>query len=149
MIENKGMKLKFIIITLLLLIQISCDNSEKRPGNIITEDNMVLILIDVQILEATYNTRLIHLEDRNERMERYYQEIFEKHQTSIEIFNESYTYYEKNPLELDAIYEDVLEKLEAMQTEEESKLAKAKAKKKAAKEEKKRKARERAKKISK
>jgi len=142
-------KLKFIIITFLLLIQLSCDNSEVKPGNIIPEDNMVLILIDVQILEATYNTRLIHEEDRNDRMERYYQEIFEKHQTSLDIFNESYTYYEKNPEILDLIYEQVLEKLEAMQTEEEAKLAKAKAKKKADKEKRKKEAEEKAKKISK
>ena len=128
------MKLKFTILTFLLLIQLSCDNSKERPESIIAEENMVAILIDIQILEATYNTRLIHLEDRNERMDRYYQEVFENHQTNIDLFNESYTYYQENPEILEAIYEEVLEKLEAMQTEEEAKIAKAKAKKKAEKE---------------
>ena len=128
------MKLKFTILTFLLLIQLSCDNSKERPESIIAEENMVAILIDIQILEATYNTRLIHLEDRNERMDRYYQEVFENHQTNIDLFNESYTYYQENPEILEAIYEEVLEKLEAMQPEEEAKIAKAKAKKKAEKE---------------
>ena len=100
---------------------------------------MVLILIDIQVLEATYNTRLIYEEDRNEKMDRYYQEIFENHQTNIDLFNESYTYYQENSEILEAIYEEVLEKLETMQTEEETKSTKAKDKKKEAKEKKKKK----------
>jgi len=114
------MKLKFTFITFLLLFLFSCDRTEKRPENIISEDNMVPILVDIQILEATYNNRLIHEEDRNERMERYYKEIFEKHETSSDLFNESYTYYEAHPIKLEAIYEVVLEKLEAIETEEET-----------------------------
>ncbi|RLD25110.1 MAG: hypothetical protein DRI54_05415 [Bacteroidetes bacterium] len=115
------MKLKFTFLAFLLLIQLSCDQNERRPENIISEDSMVPILVDIQILEATYNNRLIHVEDRNERMERYYKEIFEKHQTSSDLFNESYSYYEEHPAILQAIYEVVLEKLEAMETKEETK----------------------------
>ena len=124
------MKYAFIFLTFLSLIQISCDNSNKRSESIILEDSMVSILVDIQVLEATYNTRLIHLEDRNEKMESYYQEIFEKHQTNADQFNESYTYYEENPEILEAIYDRVLENLEALQTEEESKYSKKKDSKK-------------------
>ena len=124
------MKIKFAFLTFLLVILLSCDDSKKRPENIISEESMVSILVDIQILEATYNSRLIHEDDRNERMKRYYQEVFEKHQTSKELFNESYTYYEENPEILYAIYEVVLEKLEAIQTEEETKQVKINAKKK-------------------
>ena len=81
---------------------------------------MVSILVDIQILEATYNNRLIYEDDRNEKMKRYYNEIFEKHGISIDLFNESYTYYEAHPIILEAIYEVVLEKLEAIETEEET-----------------------------
>lgn len=128
------MKFKFNILIYLLLILISCDSPEKKPENIISQENMVSILIDIQVLEAIYNTRLIHEEDRNERMDRYYKEIFENHQTTIDIFNESYSYYQENPVILDAIYEEVLEKLEAMQTEAETKVIKAKEEKKAERE---------------
>lgn len=131
------MKLKFTILAFLLVFQLACENSKKRPESIIPEDKMVLILIDIQILEATYNMRLIHEEDRNERMERYYQEVFENYKTSIALFNESYTYYEENPEILEGIYEEVLEKLEALETEAETKKAKAKDKKKADKDKKK------------
>ena len=131
------MKYAFIFLTILSLIQVSCDNSTKRSENIILEDSMVSILVDIQVLEATYNTRLIHLEDRNEKMERYYQEIFEKHETNVDLFNESYTYYEENPEILEAIYDQVLEKLEALQTEEETKYSKKKDLKKKKKQKKK------------
>jgi hypothetical protein len=134
------MKFKFNILISLLLLIIACESSEEKPEKIISEENMVSILIDIQILEAVYNIRLIHEEDRNERMDRYYLEIFENHQTSIDLFNESYSYYQENPDLLDAIYEKVLEKLEALQTEAETKVVKAKEKKKAAKEAKKKKA---------
>jgi hypothetical protein len=134
------MKFKFNILISLLLLIIACESPEDKPEKIISEENMVSILIDIQILEAVYNTRLIHEEDRNERMDRYYLEIFENHQTSIDLFNESYSYYQENPDLLDAIYEKVLEKLEALQTEAETKVVKAKEKKKAAKEAKKKKA---------
>jgi hypothetical protein len=134
------MKFKFNILISLLLLIIACESPEDKPEKIISEENMVSILIDIQILEAVYNIRLIHEEDRNERMDRYYLEIFENHQTSIDLFNESYSYYQENPDLLDAIYEEVLEKLEALQTEAETKVVKAKEKKKAAKEAKKKKA---------
>lgn len=124
------MRIKFALSAFLLLFFISCDVSEKIPENILGEEKMADVLVDIQLLEATYNSRLLNTDDRSERMSRYEKEIFEHHGISEETFNESYTYYQDYPKKLELIYESVFEKLEKMLTEEETKSKNKKKKKK-------------------
>jgi hypothetical protein len=112
---------RFAIFSFLVFFSVSCEIQEETPDNILSEEKMASILVDTQLLEATYNSRLLNLLDRKERMTRYYNEIFEHHGVTEESFNESYTYYEEHPEKLDLIYEMVFEDLERLLTEEETK----------------------------
>ena len=112
-----------------LVFFISCEIQDKKPENILSEEVMAEVMVDIQLLEATYNSRLLNLTDRKERMDRYYAEIFEHHGVSEETFDESFTYYQDYPEELELIYEKVFENLEKLLTEEETK-SKGKDKKK-------------------
>jgi len=115
------MNIKHTLFAFLVLVLFSCDIPEKVPENILSEEKMIAIIVDVQLLEATYNSRLLQTDDRGERMTRYANEIFEHHGVSEKLFNESYSYYQDYPEELELIYENVFEKLEALLAEEETK----------------------------
>jgi len=115
------MNIKHTLFVFLVLVLFSCDIPEKVPENILSEEKMIAIIVDVQLLEATYNSRLLQTDDRGERMTRYANEIFEHHGVSEKLFNESYSYYQDYPEELELIYENVFEKLEALLAEEETK----------------------------
>ena len=115
------MKLTFKLFAFVLVFLLSCEVPEKKPEDILSEEKVSDVMVDMQILEATYNSRLLNLDDRNDRMKRYYDEIFEHHGISEKVFNESYTYYQDHPEQLELIYEMVFEKLEKLLTEEETK----------------------------
>ena len=115
------MNIKHTLFVFLVLVLFSCDIPEKVPENILSEEKMIAIIVDVQLLEATYNSRLLQTDDRGERMTRYANEIFEHHGVSEKLFNESYSYYQDYPEKLELIYENVFEKLEALLAEEETK----------------------------
>ena len=108
-------------ILLLVFVLISCSEKKEIPKDLIPEDKMALIITDLELLESTYNLRLIRVTDRDERMDRYNAEIMSHYGITAQQFETSYNYYEKDPVYLEAIYEKVFERLEKMQTEEETK----------------------------
>jgi hypothetical protein len=120
---------RVVIFSFLLFFSVSCETSEEIPDHILSEEKMISVIVDTQLLEATYNSRLLSVADRKERMKRYYTEIFEHHGITEESFNESYNYYEDHPKKLELIYESVFEKLEELLTEEEIKSKNQKKKK--------------------
>ena len=115
---------KFLLLSqLFLFLLVSCSGKRvKVPDDLLPEEKMAEVLVDVELLEATNNSRMIGLEDRDERMKRYYREIFEHHGITEKEFNDSYSFYEKHPEKLEEIYTSVFEKLEKMQTEEETRI---------------------------
>jgi hypothetical protein len=107
------MKLKRLILIPFLFF--ACSSESEPPENLISQDKMVDVLVDLQLLEATYNIKLVLLDNRSERMNRYTLEVFNHHQITQAMFDSSYAYYEKDPEALINIYEHVFEKLEALE----------------------------------
>jgi hypothetical protein len=120
---------RVLIFSFLVFFSVSCETSEEIPDHILSEEKMTSVIVDTQLLEATYNSRLLSVADRKDRMKRYYAEIFEHHGITKESFIESYNYYEDHPEKLELIYDSVFEKLEALLTEEEIKSKNQKKKK--------------------
>ena len=106
----------FLLISLLLLAS-SCSESKDKPKDLIQKEKMSLILKDMVLLEATFNTRLIRLEDKDERMIKYNEEILNKHQVSKQAFDDSYEYYLDHKEDFEDIMELVFEELNKMETE--------------------------------
>jgi len=76
-----------------------------------------MILKDMVLLEATFNTRLIRFDDRNVRMAHYNVEILSKHGISKEKFDRSFEYYSSDSDEFESILELVFEELNKLETE--------------------------------
>ena len=108
-----------LIFFLLILLSISsaCESINTQADNLLSKEEMVPILRDMMLLEATYNTRLIRLDDKEERMERFSFEILDKYNVTKEDFDASYEYYVSNSEEFEGVLELVFEELSKMETE--------------------------------
>ena len=107
---------KFLII-LISLSLVGCKSEEEEYQAVMPEEQMVQIMKDFMLLEATFNTRLIRMSDKDERMESYSEEILEKHGVSKEDFDASYEYYVYHPVEFESMMQLVFEELNKMETE--------------------------------
>jgi hypothetical protein len=111
------MRSLYLILITFILFAPACDGSKDKPKDLIPKEKMSLILTDMVLLEATYNTRLIRLTDKDERMVDYNEEILDQHQVSKEAFDDSYDYYLAHEEDFEAIMELVFEELNKMETE--------------------------------
>jgi len=74
---------------------------------------MVAILADVHIAESLVKDNILKRDSfRFDTIENYYASIFNIHEVSEGDFSESLQYYMANPVDLEAIYADVEEKLQ-------------------------------------
>ena len=106
-----------LLLILLFLFASSCSGSKEKPKDLIQKEKMSLILKDMVLLEATFNTRLIRLDDKDDRMIKYNEEILNEHQVSKQTFDESYDYYLDHEEDFEDIMELVFEELNKMETE--------------------------------
>lgn len=111
------MKKGSLFLVIFILFLSSCELEKKKPEDLIAKNEMVLILKDMVLLEATYNTRLIRFDDKNERMTNYSIEILNKFGVSKEKFDSSFEYYSSDSYEFESMLELVFEELNKLETE--------------------------------
>ena len=121
------MKSHTIIFFFILIIasQYSCtqkiDEKVVPPADLLPKEEMIDILTDFEIYDALMMTK-----QKNDRIHfeydklYFYNSILEKYNITRDRFQRSYTYYQEDHKQMDAIYEDVLTKLSKMKTETES-----------------------------
>jgi hypothetical protein len=110
------MKKIFIVFFISLSFLSACDIGDSEPGNLIPKKKMALILKDFMLLEATYNTRLIRVENKDELMHTFSDEILANYGVSKKDFDDSYEYYVGNSQDFEEIIELVFEELNKMET---------------------------------
>lgn len=103
--------MKRSLLYFLLLIFLS--GCTLRPWGVLSQDEMVAVLLDVHIVEATLKT----LESNSKRIEKqeYYNKMFAKHGTTKEQFDHSLEWYSHHPNRLVAIYDEVKIQAEQLQ----------------------------------
>lgn len=108
---------KFLIP--LFVIIISCKSKEvKIPDNVIPQETMVSILKDVHLSEAMIiNKKIIDKELKNQILASYKNDILEKHDITMEVYDSSYNFYVRNPTYLVEIGDSVLAKLAIFKTD--------------------------------
>ncbi len=108
---------KVVVFIIIAVVGFACESDNKTPENLIQKNEMALILTDMMLLEATYNTRLIRVSDKTERMLKYSEEIINHHNVTKESFDISYEYYMDHPEDFEMIMEQVFEELNKLETE--------------------------------
>ena len=102
------------ISTLLLLILISCSGEKEQAALSappVESEDFARLLADVQVLESAYSIYFQKEDTSRKQMGDYYQQVFDKHKVSRELFENSIRWYAGHPGEMDKIYEQVSELL--------------------------------------
>ena len=115
---NKSIALayfKYILIASLTLLfacqNESISNLDVKPENLLSESEMVGVLIDIHITESALSIKNFNRDSSLTLYSYYKAEIFKEHQISEEQFKDSYEYYCKHSKEFDHIYEIVIDSI--------------------------------------
>ena len=121
---------KLSIIILLFLLATACGHKEKSfmPERLLTEQEMIDVLTDVQIIEADINYLKTQERERKDSIPHtpldpaklsrlYYDQLFEHHGITDSIFIQNIRYYSERPAVLETIMDSVTQRLTKEQSE--------------------------------
>ena len=131
---------KYIAILLTIVSLISCDSKKEKPVPFFDHDQMVDIMTDLSLAEGTrIYARANHLKRKEGEytIDDYYAMVFEKYNITQAELDSINAWYINYPEENQAIFKDVLDRLNKIQAkekaitkeEEKRRIAKIKAKK--------------------
>ena len=112
---------KYIAISLLfystLLFSCGGKTEEEQPENLIKKELFTEMILELQLIEAHLNEVRVDQSVIRDSANNFFQEIFEKHGTSFEDFDNTMNYYASQPEKLQGSYDAVLESLSEMEVE--------------------------------
>ena len=108
---------KFLVILFLLIIAFaSCDKPPiPKPKKLIKEKEMIKMLVDIHLAEATYQKMRFDSIMKNFTSVDYYYSILEKYEVADSVFEKSFVYYASNPRQFEQMYRKVMNKLSEME----------------------------------
>jgi len=112
---------KFIIILLAVVSLVSCDSKKEKPDPFLEHDQMVNIMTDLSLAEGTrIYARSSHLERKEGEysINDYYAMVFEKYNITQAQLDSINAWYINYPDENQAIFKEVLDRLNKLQSEE-------------------------------
>jgi len=104
----------FLLISALWLLA-SCSDSNKIPKGILSQKQMVDLLVDMHLSEAINGQRFRLDQTTKNFSNDLYFSICKKHDVDPDVFAKSVLYYGKHPEKYDAIYDQVLNRLNEME----------------------------------
>lgn len=116
---TKRFKILFLISWVLLLF-VSCDDKKEMPAapdHLLSETEMVDIVIDVQIMEQAINLRRGRNQNIYNLKTQGFQAIFSHYGITDSVFYENLDYYNANPEVMKRIMDSVSENFQRMQDE--------------------------------
>lgn len=121
--------MKNIVLVLLFVLAVACGRKDSFiPDRLLTEQEMVEVMTDVQIIEADINYQKTQERDANDSIKtepkdfvklsaEYYQQMFEHYQITDSIFAQNIRYYTERPAVLERIMDSVVQRLTREQSE--------------------------------
>lgn len=94
-----------------------CDKTLfEKPENLVKEKQMIDMIVDIHLAEATYNTRR-YADDllKNSSSANFYYSVLDKYNVPDTIFEKSYIYYASNPKKFEKMYGEVMNRLNEME----------------------------------
>lgn len=74
-------------------------------------------MVDIYIAESANNMRMLEKDSTLPKYAEFYKAILEKHEVTTEAYENSLKYYSEDPQVINAIYDDVLQRLTKMESE--------------------------------
>ncbi len=88
-----------------------------EPVIVLTEEQLISIMTDAQLLEAGLNHRRNIGQSTTELKSLWYDELFKHYEITNGIFEDNLNYYADDPAKMESILEEVLARLSRMQSE--------------------------------
>ena len=122
---------RLVLLSLLFILATACGHKDKGfiPERLLSEQEMINIMTDVQIIEADINyqksqereqepndTIKIIPKDYVKLSRGYYAQLFEHYGITDSIFEQNLKYYTERPAELEKIMDSVMQRLTKEQT---------------------------------
>jgi hypothetical protein len=114
----------FLLLTLIiaLLLSAGCKKKESKvPNGVLGKEQMVKVMLDVNLTEAAFRIHPPFNSKDTIDINVYYEKIFKKYKITKQQFNKSLDYYTKHPDKFGDIYDEVINRLSRIQSEEKSK----------------------------
>ena len=109
---------KIAIILVMFSVFAACDNSViKKPDHLISEKQMINMLYDIHLAEATYNHMRSDSIVRKSSSENFYYSVLAKYEVSDSVFEKSFVYYASVPKNFEKMYREVMNKLSETEQE--------------------------------
>jgi peptide subunit release factor RF-3 len=100
------------ILALLIPVFIACEKSVfKKPKNLVNEKQMIDMLADIHLAEATFNHMRYDSIVRNSSSANFYYSVLAKYEVADSVFEKSFVYYASNPRNFEKMYREVMNKL--------------------------------------
>ncbi len=110
------MKKLLVILFLLIIAFASCDKPPiPKPKKLIKEKEMIKMLVDIHLAEATYQKMRFDSIMKNFTSVDYYYSILDKYEVADSVFEKSFVYYASNPRQFEQMYRKVMNKLSEME----------------------------------
>lgn len=107
-----------ILLIALAIILVACDKPiVPKPKELIKEKEMVNMLVDVHLAEATFNKFRYDSIMRDNSAANFYASVLEKYEVPDTLFEQSYVYYASMPKKFEKMYREVMNKLSEMEQE--------------------------------
>ncbi|WP_167610192.1 DUF4296 domain-containing protein [Maribellus sediminis] len=113
------MKKRFqILLFALVFAVVACDKPiMPKPKHLINEKQMIDMLVDVHLAEATYNKYRYDSVMQDNSSANFYASVLDKYAVSDSLFEQSYVYYASLPKKFEKMYRKVLSKLSEQEQE--------------------------------
>ena len=104
---------RLFFVVLLFVLASSCGNKDQAvvPSHLLTEQEMIAVVTDLQILEADMNYRKSNGNVIDGMAKEYYRQLFEHYGITDSIFNENMRYYTHDPATIERIMDSVTARL--------------------------------------
>ena len=111
---------RFLLSLVFFVLVAACGRRDKVfvPSRLLTEQEMVEIMFDMQIIEAELTQQKPHAKDASATIQNhnriaaeYYSQLFEHHGITDSIFAENIRYYTERPVVLEHIMDSVVMRL--------------------------------------
>ncbi len=109
---------RFRHIAVIVVVLLALSSCQLRPMHILSREEMVDILYDIQLTESTVKS--IYPRSTQREKQEYYDAVFKKHNITREQFEQSVEWYSHNPRKYSLVYEDLLARVEILQKEVEA-----------------------------
>ncbi len=112
------MKIKGIIIAFIVFAFVSCDQEAiEKPRHLIKEKQMINMLVDIHLAEATYVKMQGDSIVRKSSSANFYYSVLAKYDVPDSVFEKSFLFYASSPKNFEKMYREVMNKLSETEQE--------------------------------